>query len=77
MGTLGAQEMLVILVLTLLCFGPRELPKIARTLSRAITEFPTAQHELWTTFSREPGVQEMLVAILLALLIFATTLVRR
>ena len=53
MGTLGGQEMLVIIVLALLLFGPKELPKIARTLGKAMTEFRRAQNELKTTFSRE------------------------
>jgi Tat protein translocase TatB subunit len=53
MGTLGGQEMLVILVLALLFFGPKELPKIARTIAKAMTEFRRAQNELKTTFSRE------------------------
>ncbi len=53
MGTLGGQEMLVILVLALLFFGPKELPKIAKTIAKAMTEFRRAQNELKTTFSRE------------------------
>ncbi len=53
MGTLGGQEMLVILVLALLFFGPKELPKLARTIGRAMTEFRRAQNELKTTFNRE------------------------
>jgi TatA/E family protein of Tat protein translocase len=53
MGTLGGQEMLVIIVLALLLFGPKELPKIARTIGKAMTEFRRAQNELKTTFNRE------------------------
>ena len=53
MGTLGGPEMLVILVLALLFFGPKELPKIARTIAKAMTEFRRAQNELKTTFNRE------------------------
>ena len=53
MGTLGGQEMLLIVLLALLLFGPKELPKIARTLGKAMTEFKRAQNELKTTFNRE------------------------
>jgi TatA/E family protein of Tat protein translocase len=53
MGTLGGQEMLVIVVLALLLFGPKELPKIARTIGKAMTEFRRAQNDLKTTFNRE------------------------
>ena len=45
--------MLVILLLALLFFGPKELPKLAKTLAKAMTEFRRAQNELKTTFSRE------------------------
>jgi Tat protein translocase TatB subunit len=53
MGTLGGQEMLVIVILALLLFGPKELPKIARTIGKAMTEFRRAQNDLKTTFNRE------------------------
>ena len=65
MGTLGGQEMLVILVLALLIFGPKELPKIVRAITRAIA------------FIRESGSQEMLVALVLVLLIFGAKLLDR
>lgn len=45
--------MLFILVLALLFFGPKELPKLARTIGKAMTEFRRAQNELKTTFNRE------------------------
>src|SRR5271154_4519447 len=53
MGTLGGQEMLVIILLALLLFGPKELPKIARTIGKAMTEFRRAQNDLKSTFNRE------------------------
>jgi sec-independent protein translocase protein TatA len=53
MGTLGGQEMLVILVLALLFFGPKELPKIAKTIAKAMAEFKRAQNDLKTTLNRE------------------------
>ena len=34
-------------------FGPKELPKIASTIAKAMTEFRRAQNDLKTTFSRE------------------------
>lgn len=45
--------MLLIILLGLLLFGPKELPKIARTIGKAMTEFRRAQNELKTTFNRE------------------------
>jgi sec-independent protein translocase protein TatA len=53
MGPLGTPELVAIFVLALLLFGPKELPKIGKTIGKAITEFRRAQAELKTTFDRE------------------------
>lgn len=53
MGSLGSGEMVAIFVLALLLFGPKELPKIGRTIGKAMTEFRRAQTELKSTFTRE------------------------
>src|ERR1017187_6649394 len=52
-GTLGMPEIMVIFVLALLLFGPKELPKLGRTFGKALTEFRRAQNELKSTFDRE------------------------
>ena len=52
-GTLGMQEIVVIFILALLLFGPKELPKLGRTFGKALTEFRRAQNELKSTFDRE------------------------
>lgn len=53
MWTLGPEEMVAIFIVALLLFGPKELPKIGKTVGKAITEFRRAQSELKTTFDRE------------------------
>jgi TatA/E family protein of Tat protein translocase len=53
MGPLGTGEIVFIFVLALLLFGPKELPKIGRTIGKAMTEFRRAQTELKATFDRE------------------------
>lgn len=53
MGTLGIPEMMFIFVLALLLFGPKELPKLGRTVGKALAEFRRAQSELKATFDRE------------------------
>ncbi len=53
MGSLGWPEMVFIFVLALVLFGPKELPKIGRTLGKAMTEFRRAQNELKATIDRE------------------------
>ena len=52
-GTLGMPEIMVIFILALLLFGPKELPKLGRTFGKALTEFRRAQNELKSTFDRE------------------------
>ena len=39
LGSIGVPEMLVIVLVVLLAFGPRRLPEVARGLARAAGEF--------------------------------------
>jgi len=50
MGPVGVQEMVVILLVALVLFGPKKLPELGRTVGKAITEFRRAQSELKATF---------------------------
>jgi sec-independent protein translocase protein TatA len=66
MGPLGTPELVAIFLLALLLFGPKELPKLGKTIGKAMTEFRRAQSELKTTFDREmknlereSGIQEL------------------
>ncbi|MCG3155840.1 MAG: Sec-independent protein translocase protein TatA [bacterium] len=45
-GQIGMSELLVILVVVLLVFGPKKLPELARGLSRGINEFRRAADEV-------------------------------
>ena len=45
MGSIGVPEMLVILAIALLIFGPNKLPDLARGLGQAIRGFKDAMHE--------------------------------
>jgi sec-independent protein translocase protein TatA len=53
MGPLGPEELVAIFILALLLFGPKELPKLGKTIGKAMTEFRRAQTELKSTFDRE------------------------
>src|SRR6185312_1768812 len=53
MGPLGTEELVAIFILALLLFGPKELPKLGKTIGKAMTEFRRAQSELKSTFNRE------------------------
>jgi TatA/E family protein of Tat protein translocase len=43
---IGATELVVILVIALLVFGPSKLPELARSLGRGVAEFRRASHDL-------------------------------
>jgi TatA/E family protein of Tat protein translocase len=46
MGSLGIQEILIILVVALLVIGPQKLPDLAKALGRAFAEFKRATEDL-------------------------------
>jgi len=58
MGPIGFPEMLVILVVALIIFGPRKLPELGRSLGRSINEFKRASNELRTTLDDEIRSEE-------------------
>ena len=46
MGPIGIPEMLFILVIALVIFGPKRLPEFGRTIGKALGEFRRATSEL-------------------------------
>jgi TatA/E family protein of Tat protein translocase len=50
---IGMPELVVIFVIALLVFGPKELPKIGKTIGRAMAEFRRASDELKEGIQRE------------------------
>jgi sec-independent protein translocase protein TatA len=57
-GPLGVQELIFILILALLIFGPKRLPEIGRTLGRGMAEFRKASTELKRTINTELALDE-------------------
>lgn len=49
-GSIGFQELMVILLVALLIFGPRKLPEIGRALGRTLREFRRASEEVTRSF---------------------------
>jgi len=47
---IGMSELLVILVVALIIFGPTRLPELARSLGKAMAEFRRASTDLRSTF---------------------------
>jgi len=53
MGNLGMPEMIFILVLALLLFGPKKLPEIGKQVGKALGEFKRATNDLKRTIEDE------------------------
>ncbi|GMU67461.1 MAG: hypothetical protein AMXMBFR36_37350 [Acidobacteriota bacterium] len=57
-GSLGLPEILFILVLALLLFGPRRLPEIGRTIGKGLSEFRRATNDLKRSIESEIELEE-------------------
>ncbi len=53
LGSIGFQEIAVILGIALLIFGPRKLPEIGKTLGRSLGEFRRATSDLKRSIEEE------------------------
>ncbi len=58
LGTLGGPEIVLILVIALIVFGPRKLPEIGRTAGKMLAEFRKASAEFQRTIDREVAEDE-------------------
>ena len=56
---LGMPELVIILVLALIIFGPRKLPDLGRSLGKSIGEFRKASNELKSTLEEEIRLEEV------------------
>ena len=55
---IGSMEVLVILVVALLVLGPQNLPKVARSVGRAMGEFRKVSTEFQRTLNTEAALAE-------------------
>ena len=58
MGPLGFPELMIILVVALIVFGPRKLPELGRSLGKSLNEFKRASNELKNTLDDEIRAEE-------------------
>ena len=57
-GSVGMPELLIILTLALIIFGPRKLPELGRSLGKSLGEFKRASNELRNTLDEEIRIEE-------------------
>lgn len=52
-GSLGVPEMVMIFVVALILFGPRQMPQIGKSIGKALGEFRRASNEFKRTIEDE------------------------
>ena len=57
-GPIGMPELIIILTLALIIFGPRKLPELGRSLGKSLGEFKRASNELRNTLDEEIRIEE-------------------
>ena len=55
--SLGSTELLFILVIALIFFGPRKLPQLARSMGKGLAEFRKASDDFKRTWEREVALE--------------------
>lgn len=53
----GSEELLIILIVIVILFGPKKLPELAKNLGRAMAEFHRAKDELMREVEVRPGAK--------------------
>jgi TatA/E family protein of Tat protein translocase len=62
MGNLGWPEILIILVIALIIFGPRKLPELGKTLGNALAQFRRASEDFKRTWEEEVETEKRKIA---------------
>ena len=55
--TIGSTELVFILVVALIFFGPRKLPQLARSMGKGLAEFRKASDDFKRTWEREVALE--------------------
>ena len=62
-GTLGGPEIVLILVIALIVFGPRKLPEIGKTMGKMLAEFRKASSDFKRTIEDEVEAEKVLCVV--------------
>ena len=57
LDTLGSTELIFILLIALIFFGPRKLPQLARSMGKGLSEFRKASDDFKRTWEREVALE--------------------
>lgn len=57
-GSIGMPELIIILMIALIIFGPRKLPELGKSLGRSLNEFKKASTDLQNTLEQEIKIEE-------------------
>ena len=58
LGSIGMPELLVILIIALIVFGPKMLPEVGKSLGKGLAEFKRASDDLKQTIRKEVDALE-------------------
>jgi TatA/E family protein of Tat protein translocase len=57
-GSIGGTELLVIMVIALLIFGPKKLPELGRSIGKGLSEFKKASNDLRRSLEDEINAED-------------------
>ncbi len=57
-GSIGATELIFIVVIALVVFGPKKLPELGRTVGKGLSEFRRASNDLKRSLEDEIALDE-------------------
>ena len=58
MGSLGMPEIVMILVIALIIFGPRKLPELGKTLGKSLAQFRRASEDFKRQWEDEVEIEK-------------------